>query len=82
MGVLTDPGLGGTAGWGLEDGQTYDMVAQTITQVVAVGISIAWVAVATAIVFLVMKLVGLRVSEDTEDEGLDINAHGERAYHS
>jgi len=80
-GILTAPSLGGTAGWGLEDGQTYDIAAQTITQVIAVGVSIAWVAVATSIVFVVMKLVGLRVSEDTEEEGLDINAHGERAYH-
>ena len=81
-GILTAPSLGGTAGWGLEDGQTYDMVAQTTTQVVAVGVSIAWVAVATSIVFIVMKMVGLRVSRDTEEEGIDINAHGEMAYHT
>ena len=81
-GILTAPSLGGTAGWGLEDGQTYDMVAQTIVQVKAVGISIAWVAVASTIVFFIMKLVGLRVSHDTEEEGIDINAHGETAYHS
>lgn len=81
-GILTAPSLGGTAGWGLEEGQTYDMVGQTITQTVAVGVSIVWVAVATSIVFIVMKLVGLRVSTDTEQEGLDINEHGEAAYHS
>lgn len=81
-GVLTAPQFGGTAGWGLEEGQTYDLVGQTITQTVAVGVSIVWVAVATAIVFVVMKLVGLRVSKETEQEGLDINAHGEAAYHS
>ncbi len=81
-GVLTAPSLGGTAGWGLEDGATYDMVGQTITQAYAVGVSIVWVAVASAVVFLIMKLVGLRVSQDTEEEGLDINEHGETAYHS
>ena len=81
-GILTAPSLGGTAGWGLEDGQTFDMVAQTIIQVKAVAISIVWVAVASTIVFLVMKLVGLRVSQDVEEEGIDINEHGEQAYHS
>ncbi len=81
-GVLTAPSLGGTAGWGLEDGQTFDMAGQTFKQVYAVGVSIVWVAVASAIVFGIMKLVGLRVSQETEEEGIDINAHGEQAYHS
>jgi len=27
------------------------------------------------------KLCGLRVSADVEREGLDINSHGETAYH-
>ena len=82
VGVLTAPQFGGTAGWGLEEGQTYDIVAQTITQTFAVGVSIAWVAVATSIVFIVMKLVGLRVPKDVEQEGLDLAEHGEAAYHS
>lgn len=80
-GILTAPQFGGTAGWGLEDGQTYDLVGQTTTQVIAVGVSIAWVAVATFVVFLVMSLVGLRVKKETQQEGLDINEHGEAAYH-
>ena len=81
-GILTDPALGGTAGWGLEDGATFDMVGQTLIQVKAVGVSIVWVAVATAITFAVMSLFGLKVKKDIEEEGLDLAEHGEAAYHS
>ena len=78
-GILTAPQFGGTAGWGLEEGQTYDIVAQTITQTVAVVLG---VGVAAAIVCIVMTLFGLRVSKDVEQEGLDLAEHGEAAYHS
>jgi Amt family ammonium transporter len=37
--------------------------------------------VASAIVFLLIKYtIGVKVSADTEEEGLDIAEHGERAY--
>ncbi|MCR6644894.1 MAG: ammonium transporter [Terricaulis sp.] len=81
-GILTAPQFGGTAGWGLEDGQTYDIVAQTIIQVKAVVVSIIWVAVATAITFAVMSIFGLKVKKEVEQEGLDYAEHGESAYHS
>jgi len=47
-----------------------------------VGVSVVWTAVSALIAFKVADiLVGLRVSEDEEREGLDITAHGESAYH-
>ena len=76
------PLTGGTAGWGLEEGQTFDMMAQTIIQVKAVVVSIVWVAVATAITFAVMSIFGLKVKKEVEQEGLDHAEHGESAYHS
>jgi Amt family ammonium transporter len=46
-------------------------------------VTIVWSAVASAIVFLIIKyVIGLRASADAEEEGLDISEHGERAYHS
>jgi len=40
-----------------------------------------WTAVVATVAFLVVKAVmGLRVSEEQEREGLDITSHGERAY--
>jgi Amt family ammonium transporter len=40
-----------------------------------------WCAVVATIGFYLVRLiVGLRVSEDEEREGLDVTIHGERAY--
>ena len=40
-----------------------------------------WTAVVAMVAFLVVKVVmGLRVTEEEEREGLDITSHGERAY--
>ncbi|HEY8617459.1 ammonium transporter [Phenylobacterium sp.] len=65
------------------DAATYAMATQVIAQLKGVLVSIVWSAVASAIVFFLIKFtVGLRVNEDTEEEGLDIVEHGERAYHS
>jgi len=64
------------------DSATYNMVTQVIAQLKGVCVTIAWSAIASAIVFLLIKLVfGMRVSKETEEEGLDIVEHGERAYH-
>ncbi|MFZ4121028.1 MAG: ammonium transporter [Caulobacterales bacterium] len=61
----------------------YNMVKQVTAQAQAVGVTVAWSAVASLIVFGLIRVIGLmRVSRDTEVEGLDINEHGERAYHS
>jgi len=47
-----------------------------------VGIAIIWSgAVAFAAFKIVDMLVGLRVSEEIEREGLDVSEHGETAYH-
>ncbi|PTS90528.1 MULTISPECIES: ammonium transporter [unclassified Caulobacter] len=65
------------------DTAVYSMATQVMAQVKAVGVTIIWSAVASAIVFFVIKLIiGLKASPDAEEEGLDISEHGERAYHS
>lgn len=75
-GILVDPNLGGIG----VDG--YTMAGQVMIQAKAVGTVIAWDLVGSFLIFLVLKIVfGLRVSEDKEQEGLDISEHGERAYH-
>ena len=41
-----------------------------------------WSGVGSAIVWFIVKLVtGGRVKEEVEEEGLDLNEHGESAYH-
>ncbi len=49
----------------------------------AIGVAIAWglsIVGTLIILFVVDKLVGLRVSEDAEREGLDLSQHGEEGY--
>ena len=56
--------------------------ALVVKQLVAVGAVLAYTFVVTwGILWATDKLVGLRVSERTEDEGLDMEEHGETAYH-
>ena len=55
--------------------------AQLGTQVVAVLATAAYAAVATFIIVKVLQLtMGLRVEEEEEREGLDVNLHGEQGY--
>ncbi|HUG22577.1 ammonium transporter [Piscinibacter sp.] len=74
-GVFTAPWLGGT---GAED---FSIAGQVATQALGVGVTIVWSAVVAFIAFKVVDMViGLRVTEDEEREGLDIASHGETAY--
>jgi Amt family ammonium transporter len=83
--IVADPALGGQ---GFFDYTvmpavvgTYDMGAQLITQLKAVGITLLWSGIGSAILFFVIdKTIGLRPAEDAEREGLDLSSHGERAY--
>jgi Amt family ammonium transporter len=73
--IVYAPGLGGPGG------ADYAIGGQFVTQVLAVGTTIVWAGVGTAIAITVAKaLTGLRVSEEVEREGLDLGEHGERAY--
>lgn len=86
-GVFASPSLGGQ---GIVDyvankmsADPYSIIDQVITQATAVGVTILWSAVVSVIAYkLVDLVVGLRVPEDEEREGLDITSHGESAYHS
>jgi Amt family ammonium transporter len=80
-GILINKNLGGV---GIQDAKTgaeiYDMVSQIRIQLTAVGIAIAWSAVGTFVIFMILKAIGLRPASDQEREGLDLVDHGERAY--
>ena len=54
-----------------------------MVQFKAVLITVVWSAVVAFIIYKLVDLViGLRVSDEAEREGLDITSHGETAYHS
>ena len=74
-GILVSPALGGVG----VDG--YTMGGQVWVQTVAVLIAVVWCGVVSFVLYkLVDMIVGLRVSPETEREGLDLAEHGERAY--
>ena len=74
-GVFAAPGLGGT---GAED---FSIASQVWIQTWSVIVTVVWSAVVAFVAYKVADLlVGLRVPEDEERQGLDITAHGETAY--
>ena len=55
---------------------------QVWVQAKAIGVTIVWSGVVAFIAYKIVDLViGLRVTEEEEREGLDIASHGETAYH-
>jgi ammonium transporter, Amt family len=84
-GVFAAPTLGGVGfpDWVTMKPAAYDIAAQVLVQVKAVGVTVIWSAVVSLIAFKLVDLViGLRVTEEEEREGLDISSHGETAYHN
>jgi ammonium transporter, Amt family len=84
-GVVASPSLGGTGVWDyVANGVgTFSMSTQVTSQLWGVGVCIIWSAVVSFIAFKIVDLlIGLRVSEEVEREGLDICEHGESAYHN
>jgi len=84
-GVFAAPSLGGT---GIFDyvanaaSADYSISGQVWVQAQAVLLTVVWSAVVAFVAFKLVDLViGLRVPEEEEREGLDISSHGETAYH-
>jgi Amt family ammonium transporter len=73
--VVNDPSMGGIHYGG------NSMGAQLIIQIQGVLVTVVWCGIASFVLYkLVDMIMGLRVSEDTERQGLDLVSHGERAY--
>jgi len=77
-GVCAAETMGGS-GIGLDS-----MGAQVFAQLKGVVVTIIWSGVVSVIAFKIADLVtgGARVGEDEEDQGLDLNSHGEAGYGS
>ena len=75
VGVFGAPSLGGTGG------DDFSILGQLFVQAEGVVITMVWSGVVAFICYkIVDMLIGLRVSEEAEREGLDITSHGETAY--
>jgi Amt family ammonium transporter len=83
-GIFNHQSLGGpgmVTDWVTGATGSNDIWAQFIVQAKAVGLTVVWSGVVAAISYKVVDLViGLRVTEEEEREGLDISSHGETAY--
>ena len=84
-GVFASPSLGGA---GIYDyvanavSPEYSIAGQLWIQLQAVLTTVIWSGVVAFIAYKVVDMiVGLRVTEEEEREGLDISSHGESAYH-
>jgi len=87
-GVFNAPSLGGpgyVADWvtaSMIAAVDYSIASQVWTQLKAVVITVVWTGVVAFVAFKIADLiVGLRVAEEDEREGLDTTYHGEAAYH-
>jgi len=77
---LGGPGLVGD--WVTASVTSNGIGAQVWIQLKAVLLTIVWSGVVSVVAFKIVDLViGLRVPEEEEREGLDITSHGETAYH-
>ncbi|TLZ19600.1 MAG: ammonium transporter [Gammaproteobacteria bacterium] len=82
-GVFNAPALGGpgSVDWATGAVGYPGVGTQFLIQLKAVCLVFAWTAVVAYVALRIVKLlVGLRVAEEEEREGLDITSHGERAY--
>jgi Amt family ammonium transporter len=84
-GIFASPSLGGTGVWDYVANAVspdYSISGQLTTQAIGVVVTLVWSGVVSFVAYkIVDMLVGLRVSEDREREGLDVTEHGESAYH-
>lgn len=86
-GVFNSPNLGGpsaVADWttvAMVAPDAYSIAGQVWIQTKGVLLTIVWSGVVSLIAYKIVDLViGLRVPEEQEREGLDTSSHGERAY--
>jgi len=76
-GILTAPSLGGTCA------EDFSIASQLWIQFVAVVVTIIWCGVGSAVIYgIVNAIIGLRVTPEVEEQGLDLTSHGEVAYHA
>ena len=85
-GVFNAPDLGGPGfvnNW-FEMKPGFGSIADQVwIQAKAVGVTVLWSGIVALVAYKIADLiVGLRVTEEEEREGLDVNSHGETAYHT
>ena len=82
-GIFVNPALGGQGIWDYVANKTADFVAmdQIVSQLWDIGITLVWSGFVAFVILLILKhTIGIRASDEDQEEGLDLADHGERAY--
>ncbi len=82
-GIFANPALGGLGvfDYGAMQVAEFSASGQIISQLWGVGVTVLWSGIVSFVLFkLVDMTIGLRVSEESEREGLDTTSHNERGY--
>ena len=85
-GIFAAPSLGGQGVWDYVANAVapnYSIGAQFMIQAQGVLITLVWSGVVAFVAYkIVDAVIGLRVPEEEEREGLDVTSHGESAYYA
>jgi Amt family ammonium transporter len=82
-GTFVNPKLGGTGVYDYVANKVgdFDATAQIISQLWDIGITLVWSGGVAFLILLVLKFtIGIRASDEAQEEGLDLADHGEKAY--
>ena len=82
-GTFVNPKFGGTGVYDYVANKVgdFDAMAQIVSQLWDIGTTLVWSGGVAFVILLILKFtIGIRASEEAEEEGLDLADHGEKAY--
>ncbi len=82
-GIFVNPALGGTGVYDYVANKVgdFDAGAQIVAQLWDIGITLAWSGLVALVILVILKVtIGIRSSDEDQEEGLDLADHGEKAY--
>jgi Amt family ammonium transporter len=82
-GTFVNPKFGGTGVYDYVANKVgdFDAMAQIVSQLWDIGITLVWSGGVAFVILLILKFtIGIRASDEAQEEGLDIADHGEKAY--
>ena len=82
-GIFVNPKLGGTGVYDYVANKVgdFDAGAQIVSQLWDIGTTLVWSGLVAFVILVVLKAtIGIRASDEAQEEGLDLADHGEKAY--
>jgi Amt family ammonium transporter len=82
-GFFVNPAFGGTGVYDYVANKVapFDAAAQMLSQLEDIGITIVWSGFVAFVILMILKYtIGIRSSDEDQEQGLDLADHGEKAY--